>query len=347
MQSLVTVAAAADVAVSAAMLVGMSSDVIPLVSGSSSSVLSLGRNAGYLSDSDSVPDSVDTSRLALLGLVRLAKDFSWLGGVGESAGSLGGGIGHNSGDNGHSRLGDGDGGLLGLVGRLGVLGRLYSGRLVLRSRVGSGRLDRRLSGRLAGLLVVVTLVGHGRSITVGETAERVVSGELVQFTGGLLINLRFDCAVVLVETVEKTGAVVHTQGTGVAGVDDVLQELLIPASHEVSVAAVTSNVTVGEDKGLLALSLSPAALEFVSVPVSLVEEMRDVDPALGAVEVAVVVLGVGHVVLEVGKASLGVVARGEVNISSERREGAVTGSVRESDALILGDGVTDTSCGAV
>lgn len=188
---------------------------------------------------------------------------------------------------------------------------------------------------------------RGDVITVGETTERVVSGQLVQFTSGLLIDLRFDSAVVLVETVEETRAVVHTSSTSVAGVDDVLEELLVPAGHEVSVAAVTSNVTVGEDKRLLALSLSPAALEFVSVPVGLVKEMRNMNPALGAVEVAVVVLGVGHVVLEVGKASLGVITRREVDISSERRVLAVTSSVRESNTLTLVDRITDTSCGAV
>ena len=326
-----------------AMLVSMSSDRISLVS-RSSSVLSLGGNAGCLGDSDSIPDSVDSGGLALLGRLRLAEDVSWLGGVGENVSGTSSSLRDNFGDGRQSRLGGGSG-LLRLVGGLGVLGCLGSGGL-LGSWLGSRRLLRRLLGGLAGL--VVTGRRHLRNIvTVGETTERVVSRQLVQGTSDLLIDFGFDSAVVLVETVEETRAVVHTKGTSVASVDDVLEELLVPASHEVSVAAVASNVTVGEDERLLALSLSPAALEFVSVPVGLVEEMRNVDPALGAVEVAVVVLGVGHVVLEVGKASLGVVTRWEVNISSERRVATVTGSVRESNALVLGDRVTDTGCGTV
>jgi hypothetical protein len=80
--SLVTVAAAAEMAVSA-MLVSMSSDGISLVS-RSSSILSLGGKAGCLGDSDSVPDSVDSGGLALLGRLRLAEDVSWLGGIGEN-----------------------------------------------------------------------------------------------------------------------------------------------------------------------------------------------------------------------------------------------------------------------
>jgi hypothetical protein len=127
----------------------------------------------------------------------------------------------------------------------------------------------------------------------------------------------------------------------------VLKDVYVPAGHEVSVAAVTSDITIGEDKGLLALTLSPTASELVGTPVSLVEEVGNVNPALGAVQVTIVVLGVGHVVLEVGKASLGVVARGEVNISSERRVFAVASSVREADTFALVDRVANSGLGTI
>lgn len=130
--SLVTVATAAEVVVSTAMLVSMSSNVISLVSGGSSGILSLGRKAGCLSDSDSVPDGVDTGGLALLGLLRLAEDVSWLSGVCEGISGPSSSIRHNVGDRRQGRLRNG-GRHLGLIGGLGVLGRLNGGGLFLGS----------------------------------------------------------------------------------------------------------------------------------------------------------------------------------------------------------------------
>jgi hypothetical protein len=122
-----------------------------------------------------------------------------------------------------------------------------------------------------------------------------------------------------------------------------LEEVFVPTGHEVGMAAVSGNVAIGKDEGLLALTLSPAASKFVGAPVSLVEKVRNVNPTLGAVEITVIVLGVGHVVLEVGEASLGVVTRGEVDISSEGRVFAITSSIREPDTLTLVDRITYTS----
>lgn len=67
---------------------------------------------------------------------------------------------------------------------------------------------------------------------------------------------------------------------------------------------VAGGVAVGEDKGLGALALGPAAGELGSVPVDLVEEMGCVNPAGRAVAVG----GELHVVLVVGEAGRGVPA---------------------------------------
>lgn len=339
------VAAAAEVVVATAVLVCVSSHMIPLVGRGSG--LSLSRHAGCLGNSDGVPDGVN-SGLALLGLVQ---DVCWLRGTGEGSSCLGSGLGNSR----KSRLGNE--GLLrndswlvtNLLARGRVSGLCVAGGLsscgLLRGGLRSGRLR---SGRLGSRRLVTTGRGaRGNLITVRETTERVVSGQLAQSTLNLLVDLRLDSAVTLVQTVGEARAVVHTGGTGVTCVDNVLKDVYVPAGHEVSVAAVTSDITVGEDKRLLALTLSPTASELVSAPVSLVEEVGNVNPALGAVQVTVVVLGVGHVVLEVGKASLGVVARGEVNISSERRVFAVTSSVRKADTLALVDRVADSSLGTI
>jgi hypothetical protein len=88
----------------------------------------------------------------------------------------------------------------------------------------------------------------------------------------------------------------------------------IPASEEISVEPVAGGVTVGENKRLLALALSPSAGEQGGVPVDFVEEVREVSVARRAVAID----GPGHVVLVVIDAFRIVEARREVNIGTER-----------------------------
>jgi hypothetical protein len=69
----------------------------------------------------------------------------------------------------------------------------------------------------------------------------------------------------------------------------------IPASEEITVQAVASLISLGEDEGLLALALSPSACEYWSVPVDFIEEMRK----MGIPRRAVAIDRPGHVVLVV------------------------------------------------
>ena len=121
-----------------------------------------------------------------------------------------------------------------------------------------------------------------------------------------------------------------------------LEEGLVPGGHEVGVQAVAGSVTIGKDKGLLSFALLPAAIEGGRIPVGFEEQVRNVDPALGAVGLAVVVLGPGHVVLVVGQASLGVVAGGEVNVGTERRGKAITSDIRKANAFAFVVGILHT-----
>lgn len=126
-----------------------------------------------------------------------------------------------------------------------------------------------------------------------------------------------------------------------------LEKLGVPTSQEISVQRVSSGVTVGKHKRLGALTFLPAALELGGVPVEFIEEMRCVDPSLGTVLLSVVLCGESHVVLVVLQTSLGIVARREVNVSSERRGEAVAGDVGETNAFALVDGILHTSHHAV
>lgn len=214
---------------------------------------------------------------------------------------------------------------------------------------GSGSLARgSRSSSLAGRSGSGTSSGHGRGSTVAEAAERVVTRELGESASNLLVNERGNGAVTAVQAVEETGALVHTRVTSIASVNDVLEEILVPTGHEVSVGTVSGNITVGEDKGLSSLVLGPAALVGLSVKVDLEEDVRGVNPARRAVLLAVTSIGGElHVVLVVGEAGGGVVARGEVKVHTERRVHAITSNIGETNTSALVVGVDHTSLGAV
>lgn len=127
-----------------------------------------------------------------------------------------------------------------------------------------------------------------------------------------------------------------------------LEEVLVPSSHEVRVTRVTSNITGGEDERLASLALGPAALEGLGVVVDLEEDVRGVNPARGAVLLAITgVGGVGGVLLVVGQAGGGVVARGEVHVETERRVETIAGDLGETDTSALVVGVNHAKLGAV
>ena len=173
------------------------------------------------------------------------------------------------------------------------------------------------------------------TVTASVATERpasqgVLTGKLGQLTEDGFINCVLDSAFTRVETICQTCASIHTTGTSVAGVDDVLKKILIPSSHEVSVRAVSGGVTIGEDERLGALALGPAVLEERSVPVDLDEEMGYVNVACRAILVAVVVARENHVGFEVGETGIGVVAGREVDISTERRGISIAVLIGES-----------------
>lgn len=300
-----------------------------------------------LSHSHSLPDSMD------LGAAAGSRNSSW-GGGGRDSWLLGllRCLGfHRLRDSSRLRGNSSLGGLLSLRGG-GVRDRWVlnnvGGRLgfLRQASLGAGARSRRgFTGTGAGKWQV----GSREVIeTESPATERVAAGKGAQLTGDVLINLGVDGAVYIVEAIEQTLAVVHTGGTSIASVNDVLEKLLVPTSHEIGVRSETSGVTVGENEGLAATAGGPAAIKEGSVPVRFEEQVRDVDPALRAVDLAVAsVLGVGHVVLVVGKASLGVVASWEVNVGTQRRGIAVTSHIGETNTLALVDWVTDSGSGTI
>lgn len=224
---------------------------------------------------------------------------------------------------------------------IGGLGRGSSvGRLRLVTTSWASGLGTRL---LCGLSRLATRL----RATVAPAGEQVLSRKGAQESRNLLGDRRVNRALFVVDTVEETLALVHTLGTSIAGVDDVLEKLSVPASQEISVQRVSSRVTVGKDKRLSALAFLPAALELGGVPVEFVEEVRRMDPSLGAVLLSVVLCGESHVILVVLQTSLGVVARWEVNVSSEGRGVAVAGDVGETNTFTLVDGILHASHHAV
>ena len=296
---------------------------------------------GASSHGDGLGDGVDVGSAALSIIARAAD--SGLGGRrGLRLDGLGAGVSNLGGGLGGSRLGWGAGSR-GLGGRRG--GRRGGGGLA------GGRGGGRLTGRGSGVVVGAGRARAGAHLggsAEAEATERVVAGQLGEGAGDLLVNEGLNGAVAAVEAVEETGALVHASVTGVAGVNDVLEEVLVPAGHEVGVAAVASHITGGEDKGLGALVLGPAALVGLGVVVDLEEDVRSVNPAGGAVLLAVAGIGgVGHVLLVVGEAGGRVVARGEVDVETERRVHAVAGDVGEANASALVVGVDHAGLCAV
>lgn len=232
-------------------------------------------------------------------------------------------------------------GWVGLGRRLGVVGGV--GRLLSRAGLGGGGgIGLGGIGRLGGLRL------GSRADT--PTGDRVVAGKLLQLTVDELFQGRGSGARlgVVVEATGDLGALVHTDRAGITGVDDLLQHALVPAGDEVAVAGVAGPVAVGKDEGLRAGVLSPPVLEQGSVPVDLVEDVRDVNPALGAVLLAVTSVGrEGHVGLVVLEARFRVVAGGEVQVHAEGGGVAVALGEGEAHAGTLVVRVLDAGLGAV
>ena len=132
-------------------------------------------------------------------------------------------------------------------------------------------------------------------------------------------------------------------------VDDLLQGLLVPSRDEIAVDREPCGVTVGPYEGaLLPNETLEAIAQLVGIPVDLVEEVGGVDPTLGAVELAVAgIRGERHVVLVVGQASGGVVARRKVKIHAHGRGISVAVLEGEADAGALVVRVANASHGAI
>jgi hypothetical protein len=295
-------------------------------------------------DIDGLPDGLPLDLGLALGrgrgrlLVLLGSGSGNLNSRGGRGGS--GSLSSRDGRDGSGGRGD-DGGVLNDFGEVGDSGQDRSlGLLGLLGGLGLARLAR--LARLLGLLGS-RLAGSA----VGPALHNVAAGEGVHDAINLLVNLGLDRALVLVQAVEETGALVHALGAGIACINDVLKELLIPATKEVGVRAVSSSITVGQNKGLLVNTRGPAVLEVGSVPVDLDEQVGNVDVTLGAVLVAVVDSRPSHVLAIGGETSLGVVARGEVDVGTQRRVLAIAVLVGETNTLTLVDGITHTREGAV
>lgn len=228
-----------------------------------------------------------------------------------------------------------------------------SSRLGRACRLAGTGSTRRTRGGARGSVVSGGGAGrtraHGRSLAAeAEAAEGVVTGQSSEVTGDLLVDQGRNGAVAAVQAVGQTRALVHTRVTGVAGVDDVLEDILIPGSHEIGVATVASNVTVGEDERLGALVGGPAAGKGLGVHVGLEEDVRSVNPASRAVSLAIASIGgEGSVGLVVGQAGGGVVARGEVDVQTERRVQAVAVDIGETSSSALVVGINHASLGTI
>lgn len=143
----------------------------------------------------------------------------------------------------------------------------------------------------------------------------------------------------IVQATWDVWALVHTSGSSIAGINDGLESLLVPAVDEITVQAVTGLVTVGENPRRVSLSWSPAAFELEGIPVDLEEEMRNTDETCWASVAA----GESHVVLIVTDTLGWVVARWEVDISSERRGITIALNVWESNTLTINIGILHTN----
>lgn len=197
---------------------------------------------------------------------------------------------------------------------------------------------------------VVTTAAAASAGTVLPALDGVVARKLVQFAVNGLLDRALNLArlALIVDTADEARASVDTGVTSIAVVDDLLKGLLIPAGNKVTVDGEASSITVGKDEGaLLANKVLEAIDQSVSVPVGLIEDVRGVNPPLGAVLLAVAGIGgEGHVVLVVVHTSLGVVARREVDIGSHGRGISITVGKGESPTLAILVGL-DTSRGTI
>lgn len=105
-----------------------------------------------------------------------------------------------------------------------------------------------------------------------------------------------------------------------------MKSLGVPTVKEIGVKTVSSWVTVGENEGLLSLTLSPAVCELGGVPVNFIEHVWDVLPSGWAFTIG----GVIHVLLVVLDALGWVVARRKVDIGAKRRSITITVLVGET-----------------
>ena len=98
---------------------------------------------------------------------------------------------------------------------------------------------------------------------------------------------------------------------------------------------VSSAVAIGQNKGLRALSLLPQVLKRRGIPVNFVEDMGDMNPSFRTIRFAPggsFAAREHHIVLEVVEASLGIVTRRKVNISTQRGCILVTVHIREASS---------------
>lgn len=227
-----------------------------------------------------------------------------------------------------------------------VAGSSRLGRACRLAGSGSARGARRRARAGAG---AGRARAHSRNCTTeAEAAEGVVTRESSEVTGDLLVDQGRNGAAAAVQAVGQIRALVHTRVTSVASVDDVLEDIFIPGSHEIGVATEASDITVGEDERLGALVRGPAARKGLGVHVGLVEDVRSVNPASRAVRLAIAGIGgEGSVGLVAGQAGGGVVARGEVDVQAERRVQAVAVDIRETRSSALVVGINHASRGTV
>lgn len=117
------------------------------------------------------------------------------------------------------------------------------------------------------------------------------------------------------------------------------QTLIWGFTYEITVQAVSSLVTVGENPRRGALFWSPATLELEGIPVNLIEEMRNTDRACWAA----VGFRPNHVIL-VGADTLGwIVAGWEMNIGSQRGSIAITLLIGEANSLSIDVWILNTN----